>query len=47
MLVLQVTNGPYGGFNEKALMCLNTWFPVGGTVWKGLGGVASLEEVCH
>ena len=24
---------------------LNTWFPVGGTVWEGLGDVALLEEV--
>lgn len=30
-----------GVFNEKALMGLHTWFPVDGTVWKGL------EEVCH
>lgn len=26
--------------------CLNTWFPLGGSVWEGAGGVASLE-VCH
>jgi hypothetical protein len=23
-----------------------SWFPVGGTVWEGLGGVA-LKEMCH
>jgi hypothetical protein len=27
--------------------CLSASFPVGGTVWEGLGGVALLEEVCH
>ena len=26
---------------------LNVWCPVGGTVWKGLGGMTLLEEVCH
>lgn len=26
--------------------CLNTWSPLGGSVWEGVGGVASLE-VCH
>lgn len=26
---------------------LNTWSPVGRIDWKGLGGVAFLEEVCH
>ena len=31
------------GLNDKcshSLRHLNTWFPVGGTVWVGLGGVA-------
>ena len=31
-----------GGLDENAplrLMYLNSWFPVGGTVWEGLGGV--------
>ena len=27
--------------------CLNTWSPVGGTVWERLGGVTLLKEVCH
>lgn len=27
-------------------MYLNIWLPHGGSVWKGLGGVALLEEVC-
>lgn len=26
------------------LICLNEWFPVSATVWKGLGGVALLER---
>lgn len=29
------------------LKCLSTWFPVGETVWEGLGGMALLEEVCQ
>ena len=29
------------------LMDLNTWFTVGGTAWKGSGGMTWLEEVCH
>jgi hypothetical protein len=44
-----------GGLNEngpRRLRCLNGCFPVGGTVWEGLGslvgvGVALVEEVCH
>ena len=34
-------NGP------QRLLSLNTWPPVGGTVWEGLGHVALLEEVCQ
>ena len=30
-----------------SIMHLSVWFPVGGTVWEGLGGVVLLEEVCH
>ena len=36
------------GLDEKSshrLIYLNTWSPVGGTVWEGLGNVALLEEV--
>lgn len=29
------------------LECLNTWSPVIGRVWVGLGSMALLEEVCH
>ena len=39
-----------GGLNENGpcrFIYLNAWFPVDGTVWEGLGGVALLEEVCH
>jgi len=35
------------GNGPQRLMCVNTWSPVGKTVWEGLGGVALLEEVCH
>jgi hypothetical protein len=34
-------NGP------RRLIYLNIWSPVVGTVWKGLGSAAILEEVCH
>ena len=34
-------NGPH------RLVRLNAWSLVGGTVWKGLGGVALLEDLCH
>lgn len=39
-----------GGLNENGpneLMYLNTWYPVGGTVWEGLEGVFLLEEMRH
>jgi hypothetical protein len=29
------------------LLCLNTWFPVTGTMCERLGGVLLLEKVCH
>ena len=29
------------------LICLNIWSPICRTVWKGLGGIALLEEVWH
>lgn len=31
-------NGPH------RLICVNTWFPAGGTVWEGLGGIALLGK---
>jgi hypothetical protein len=43
-----VTLACCGGFNKNGphkLMYLNGWSPVGGTIWEGLGGVASLEEL--
>lgn len=33
--------------SPSLLLYLNAWFPVGGTVWEGLGGPALLEEVCQ
>lgn len=39
-----------GGLDENAqrLLCLNTWTPVGGSVWERLEGVGLLEDaVCH
>ena len=38
------------GLNENdphRLIYLNAWSPVGGTIWKGLGGVALLEKMCQ
>jgi hypothetical protein len=35
-----------GGFNENGsyrLTALNTWSPLGGTVWKGLGAYNLVE----
>lgn len=31
--------------SSNRLIGLNAWFPVGGTLWAGLGGGALLEEV--
>ena len=36
-----MTSTPHG------LMYLNTWFPAGGTVWGGVGGVALVQKVCY
>jgi len=39
----------YGDLNENdphRLIYSNAWFLLGGTIWRGLGGVASLGEVC-
>jgi hypothetical protein len=39
-----------GGLNENGthrLICLNAQSPLGRTVWEGLGGVASLKEMCY
>lgn len=38
-----------GGLDENGPICscLNTWSPAGGTIWKTLGCMAWLEEVCH
>jgi hypothetical protein len=33
--------------SSQRLICLNTWFPVGGTSWEGTGSMAWLEEVGH
>jgi hypothetical protein len=32
---------------SQRFRCLNDCSLVDGTVWEGLGGVVSLEEVCH
>lgn len=37
-----------GGLNENVLhrfKYLNTWFPIGGAVWRGLRGVALVSGV--
>lgn len=36
-----------GQNGSHRLMCLSTWFPVGGTVEERLGSVTLLEEICH
>ena len=36
-----IENGP------QRLINLGACFPVGGTVWEGLEGVALLELMCH
>ena len=39
-----------GGLNENGthrLIRLNAQSPLGRTVWEGLGGVASLKEMCY
>jgi len=33
--------------DRRGSLYLNTWSPIGGTVWRGLGGVVFLEKVCH
>jgi hypothetical protein len=35
------------GLNENDLIHLNTWSPVGGMVWEGLGSIALLEDACY
>lgn len=39
-----------GYWNENShhrLICLTIWYPVGRIVWKWLGGVSLLENMCH
>lgn len=39
-----------GGLKEDVLLLVQmfqSWFPVGGTVWGGLRGVALLEDACQ
>lgn len=40
-------SGRYCGGLKRNGSHLTIWSSVGGTIWEGLGGVASLEEVCH
>lgn len=42
-IVLWIWMAPIGFY----VIYLTTWSPVGGMVWKGLGEVALLEEMCH
>lgn len=39
----------YAGLNDNGshLVHWNTWLPVSGIVWEGVGDVGFLEEVCH
>lgn len=42
--------GFYVGLNENginSLLCVKDWYPVGETIWEGLGVMALWEEVCH
>ena len=42
-----VKHGALNKNDPHRLLCLYTWFPVSGTVWKGSGGVILLEEMLH
>lgn len=49
-LIRQTPNMACDGLNENGphrYLCLRAWSPVGGTVSKGLRGMALLEKVCH
>lgn len=39
----------YAGLNENGshLIHSNTWLPVSGIAWEGVGDVVLLKEVCH
>lgn len=40
----------YSGLNENVshwLVCLNTWFQVGETIWEALGSVVLLQDLWH
>lgn len=37
--------GGLTGISPHSMKCWNTWSPVSGTIWLGLGGVPLLEEV--